>query len=211
VNWASSDPPEDAHTDCSLLGSGTSPDSWQDAQLVDPSNPHDGVVGRRTADSLLSSVYEQQVTLTGQADLKANIIITASSLALSISVGRGWQDNELRPTVIVLAIGVLAALTFAVLAVLPKFSTRPTSLDRAEGGDLLFFAQFARLPLDAFQRDIAALLRDDAAIHHAMTANIHAQATYLLRQKYRYLKLAYLSFLAGFGAASLTQLITVVS
>lgn len=178
---------------------------------MDPSNPHDGVVGRRTADSLLSSVYEQQVTLTGQADLKANIIITASSLALSISVGRGWQDNELRPTVIVLAIGVLAALTFAVLAVLPKFSTRPTSLDRAEGGDLLFFAQFARLPLDAFQRDIAALLRDDAAIHHAMTANIHAQATYLLRQKYRYLKLAYLSFLAGFGAASLTQLITVVS
>ena len=75
---------------------------------------------RLTADYTLRNLQQQLVAVTGQADLKASIVITASSITLSLAISR-VNDERLRPGVITLAAFVLTALVFAVFAVLPKY------------------------------------------------------------------------------------------
>lgn len=67
------------------------------------------VVGRRSVDYLLRNTRQQLVALTGQADLKASIVITAASLVLSISATQ-WDRDSLRPGLFLLAFGMLGAL-----------------------------------------------------------------------------------------------------
>jgi protein-tyrosine phosphatase len=51
---------------------------------------------RRNVDELLRNVQQALVAYTGQADLKANIVITTSSLVLTIVATR-WSEHSLRP------------------------------------------------------------------------------------------------------------------
>lgn len=57
---------------------------------------------------------------TGQADLKANLVITTSSLVLTIVATR-WSEQSLRPGLSALAVGALCALFTAITVVIPKF------------------------------------------------------------------------------------------
>jgi hypothetical protein len=66
----------------------------EDAAQADPLS---GVVARRSVDYLLRNTQQQLVALTGQADMKASIVITAASLVLSISATQ-WDRQSLRPS-----------------------------------------------------------------------------------------------------------------
>src|SRR4051794_16463164 len=79
--------------------------------------PFADVVPRRSVDELFANAQQSLVSLTGQADLKANIVITGSSLILTI-VATQWNDNSLRPGLLAVATGALLALLTAITVVL---------------------------------------------------------------------------------------------
>src|SRR6476659_1392748 len=96
-----------------------------DEPVPSPAEPHDrspfaDVVPRRSVDEVFRNLQQALVAYTGQADLKANIVITTSSLVLTIVATR-WSERSLRPGLGAVAIGALFALLTAITVVIPKF------------------------------------------------------------------------------------------
>lgn len=165
------------------------------------------IAGRNTSDNLLRTAQQHHVQLSTMADMKANILITVSSIVLTLSL-RELAAPEFKHAALVLAGFTLAALFLAVLAVLPKY--RPLRLASAEASlpsafNVLFFGHFAELDQDRFQREIAQRMRSDAAVYAAQSHDLYSLGVYLARHKYRYLRLSYLFFLSGFVAALLVK------
>ncbi len=165
------------------------------------------ITGRNTSDNLLRTAQQHHVQLSMMADMKANILITVSSIVLTFSL-RELAVPELKYAALVLAGFTLAALFLAVLAVLPKY--RPLGLASAEASlpsafNVLFFGHFAELDQDRFLREIAQRMRSDAAVYAAQCHDLYSLGVYLARHKYRYLRLSYLFFLSGFVAALLVK------
>ncbi len=167
-----------------------------------------GIEGRSTADDFLGVIGNHHVQLSAMADVKANIIITASSIVLTLALSH-YNDPGYRTTVLLLLPFVTLALLFAVIAVLPKHraiswvegTTRPSRFN------LMFFGHFAQLPKERYLREMAHLLKDDRAIYEAMCEDIYGIGHYLDAYKYRYLRWSYLCFLAGFLLAAISSVL----
>ncbi len=162
-----------------------------------------GVAPRRSVDEMLAGMQQTLVTYTGQADLKANIVITTSSLVLTILATR-WSDHTLRPGLTAVAIGTLLALLTAITVVIPKFRLPrkgEVRLDLETDENPLFFGHFASMSRTRFLQTLAELASDDNVLYEAQAADIHDQGRYLVEKKYRHLRMSYiflgLAFLAG--------------
>jgi Pycsar effector protein len=166
-----------------------------------------GSIRRRSrqhvVDYVLRNVHQQLVALSSQADLKANIMITVTSILLSLSLTH-LDSGRLRWSAIVFSSFLLIALVFALLSVLPKFPfPGQRKSPQLSDPDLLFFNHAAAMPKDDYLEEMAAVLKDDGSAYKALVSNLHNQSTYLLNAKYRYLTLSYLAFLAGVLAATI--------
>lgn len=162
---------------------------------------------RNTADVILRTAQQHHVQLSTMADMKANILLTVSSIVLTLSVSR-LNDPDLRLAMAVLAGFTLFALFLAVLAVLPKY--RPIRMKDPDGPlppgfNLLFFGHFAELSRERFEREIASHMQGQGNIYRTMARDLYGLGYYLSRFKYRYLRLSYLFFLSGFVLSSLIQ------
>ena len=156
---------------------------------------------RNTSDNILRTAQQHHVQLSAMADTKANIIITVSSIVLTLSLGK-LNDPTLRIAVLILTVFTLGALLLAILAVLPKY--RPLKLDSEvlpPHFNLLFFGHFAEISRERFLDEIAQLLQPDGSIYRTQANDLYSLGIYLARHKYRYLRLSYLFFLAGFVLA----------
>ena len=169
-------------------------------------DPLAGVVGRHSTDYLLRNVHQQLVQLSAQADLKANIILTASVLVLSVGIAR-VDSNAHRWTLIVLGVGVFGALLFAIGAVLPTIPIPGRRPPTPKDPDILFFAHFAHLDEKSFERELGAALHDDADVYRLLIRNLHGQARYLLNKKYRLIRWSYISFVIGIVGGGIAELV----
>jgi hypothetical protein len=170
-----------------------------------------GIEGRGTADDFLGIVGNHHVQLSAMADVKANIIITASSIVLTLALSH-FEDPGYRTTVLLLLPFVTLALLFAVIAVLPKHRaiTWAEGTPRPSRFNLMFFGHFAQLPKERFLREMARLLKDDRAVYEAMCEDIYGIGHYLDAYKYRYLRWSYLCFLVGFLLAALSSVVRLI-
>lgn len=162
-----------------------------------------GVEGRSTADDFLGAVGAHHVQMSAMADVKANIIITASSIVLTLALGH-FEDPGYRLTVMMLLPFVTLALLFAIIAVLPKHKNIPWAVGtvRPARFNIMFFGHFANLPKERYLREMAQILKDDRAIYETICEDLYGIGHYLDRYKYRYLRWSYFFFLAGFLLAS---------
>jgi hypothetical protein len=172
--------------------------------------PFAEVESRHTVDYLLLGLQQEMVQLTGQADLKGSIIITASAIVVSVSVTQ-FTDPDLRWSLVTLVVFVILALLSSIIAVFPKFRIHPEPGDHLPHGfNPFFFGHFSQIPKARHLELMAQVLRDDGATYRIMVEDIYDQGVYLLRSKYRYLRFSYACFLIGFVAASLQLTITVL-
>ena len=176
---------------------------------VDP-GPFADVPERITTDYLLYGLQQQMVQLTGQADMKGSIIITASAIVISVSVTQ-FNVDELRWSLVVLVAFVLLALLSSVLAVFPKFKIHPEPGDELpKGFSPFFFGHFSQISKARHVELMADVLRDGGSTYKAMVEDIYDQGYYMLKNKYRYLRFSYACFLVGFIAAAIELTITVI-
>jgi len=171
------------------------------------SNLFASIPERNTSDNLLRTAQQHHVQLSAMADLKANIIITVSSIVLTMTLGR-LNDPNLRVAAITLMVFTTLALLLAILAVLPKYRplrVGPDSLPPAF--NVMFFGHFAELDRDRFLSEIAKALQPDGSPYEVEAKDLYALGYYLAHFKYRYLRLSYLFFLCGFLLAMIEQLV----
>ncbi len=166
----------------------------------------EGIEGRSTADDFLGVIGNHHVQMSAMADVKANIIITASSIVLTLALSHS-EDPGYRATVLLLLPFVTLALLFAIIAVLPKHRTLPWAegTPKPSRFNLMFFGHFANLSKERYLKEMARLLRDDRSIYEAMCEDIYGVGHYLDAYKYRYLRWSYLCFLLGFLLAAAAQ------
>ncbi|HEX7964418.1 MAG TPA: Pycsar system effector family protein [Gammaproteobacteria bacterium] len=163
----------------------------------------EGIEGRSTADDFLGVIGNHHVQLSAMADVKANIIITASSIVLTLALSH-FEDPVYRTTALLLLPFVTLALLFAIVAVLPKHRNIPwvEGAPRPSTFNLLFFGHFAQLSQERYLREMSRLLKDDRTIYEAMCEDIYGIGQYLDAYKYRFLRWSYLCFLIGFLLAA---------
>ena len=179
----------------------------------DQESPFSAVHPRRSVDELFRNVQQALVAYTGQADLKANIVITTSSLVLTIVATR-WSEHSLRPGLLALAIGTLFALITAITVVIPKFrlpGVGEVRHDFEPHENPLFFGHFASMPRDRFAEIIADIAADDAKLYEAQALDIHDQGKYLVEKKYKHLRLAYIFLGLAFVAGAIVQAVTALT
>ena len=157
-----------------------------------------GIKARSALDNLLRTVQQHHVQLSVMADMKASILITVSSIVATIALSRSG-DPTLRPALLTLAVACLIALILGMIAVLPTFAKRRGTRN------LLFFGHFADMTEDEYMHAIEQIAASDDLLYEAAVRDIHSLGTYLHRKKYKYLRFAYISLIAGFIIATLVE------
>ena len=142
---------------------------------------------------LVRTATQTNLTLSQMADQKASILMGATFVVFTLAIGQARNGS------VPLALLVLAAFAFlsamcAVAAILPSFSSKGGA---ATQPNLLFFGTFTQWDEDEFADRVLAELGDDERIYRTMLRDIHQNGMVLQHKKYRFLRLAYLLFLAG--------------
>ena len=145
---------------------------------------------------LMRTTQLAQLQLSAMADTKANIVMGATFVIFTITIGKAQGASAPLPLLILGGAAFVSAV-FAILAVLPV-----TRRSRAGPKDnLLFFGVFTELAEDEFIDRITDRLRTEDGIYRTMARDIHQGGMVLRRKKYRMLSYAYRTFLAGLVAS----------
>lgn len=138
---------------------------------------------------------QQQITmqLSQMADQKASILMGATFVVFTVSIGQAGRAT-MPAALWVLALFAFVSAVLAVTAVLPRV-THQQPLE--PGSNLLFFGNFSQMDEDAFVDALKHKLIAEDDLLEAMLRDIHQNGTVLAQRKYRYLALAYRTFVAG--------------
>lgn len=159
----------------------------------------------RAMDNMFRIALGNHLQLSAMADQKANMIITACALILTLSLGR-LQTQGLFFTVIVLVVTCVAAMLFAILATIPKLPPRLTGqVDlRGRNFNLLFFGYFSQIDFETFFREIERVVNDRNLVYESLAKDLYDLGLVLSRRKYKYIRISYQIFLVGLLLSLLT-------
>ena len=162
-------------------------------------------------DHLIRQTRWHHAQLSSMADVKANMMLTISSVVLTLSV-RYLTEPLFRPAAIVLIIFCLITVAMAAYAAMPKTSVlnghgKPPDI-KSESFNLLFFGDFSRLSYEQFKEAMEEAMETPEAAYEIQIREVYTLGRYLAQKKYRFVRLAYLSFIAGLVVSMIAFFIT---
>lgn len=143
---------------------------------------------------LIRTAQLANLQLSQMADQKANMLMGATFLVFTLSMGQ-MQGSALFGPFAILAIAAFFSAVFAVLSVLPKVTHVRGPV--GEDDNILFFGVFTSMDEREFADRVIGRLRDDETLCRTMLRDLYQNGQVLHRKKYRYLGYAYRIFLAG--------------
>ena len=145
---------------------------------------------------LMRTTQLAQLQLSAMADTKASILMGATFVIFTITIGQARNGGAPLPLLILGGAAFFSAI-FAVLSVLPK-----TGKPKRDGeSNLLFFGVFTQLGEEEFIEEITARVRTEDGIYRTMARDIYQNGQVLQKKKYRLLAIAYQIFLVGLVAS----------
>ncbi|MBN1828291.1 MAG: hypothetical protein JW884_03985 [Deltaproteobacteria bacterium] len=157
-------------------------------------------------DHMMVATRMHHIQLSSMADLKANILLTVSSVTLTLSMPYIVRP-VLRWPAITLIFFCFLTVILAIYAVMPK---TPLTIKRSGPCDtshpffnLLYFGNFVYLSHEEFEKAMEDVMNDTDKAYATMIKEIYTLGCFLAMKKYRYLRLAYLSFIAGFVSSGI--------
>jgi len=155
-----------------------------------------GVKGRSTVDFMLRTVQQHHVQLSMMADQKANILMGASFLILTITLSH-FRTNGFSPGLLVLSIFTLLSAGFSLLAVMPSIPKKKFCSVNSPNFNPLFFSFFTNLELDEYTKHMREIISDDTKIYETFIKDTYQLGKILQKKKYRLLGYSYRIFLLG--------------
>lgn len=137
------------------------------------------------------TVQQTHVQLSAMADHKASILMGATFVIFTITIGQARSDY-LPAALLILGGAAFFSAVFAVLAILPA-----THYRRLGTGNLLFFGSFTQMREEEFTEALLDRLATDESLYRTMLHDLYQNGMVLERKKYRLLGYAYRIFLAG--------------
>lgn len=155
---------------------------------------------------LMRTTQQAQLQLSAMADTKASILMGATFVIFTITIGKSQGTSAPIPLLILGASAFISAI-FAILAVLPHTKRhKPTTKD-----NILFFGVFTHIPEEEFIDELTSRLHSDHRIYRTIARDIHQAGTVLQRKKYRMLAFAYRTLLTGLIASATAYVILYVT
>ncbi len=172
--------------------------------MTEPSSPRppgyrghfEGLTTTPNIGNMLRITHGNQAQLSAMADQKANIVLGATFVALTLMVGRLGAAG-MTPSLVVLLMFTLAAAVFALLTVMPSLPDRARIDSTSPGFNPLFFGFSSRMDPDDYMKHMRQIMDDDARVIETVVRDIHQAGVVLYQQKYRYLAYSYRLLLAG--------------
>ncbi|MDX2207761.1 MAG: DUF5706 domain-containing protein [Gemmatimonadales bacterium] len=169
----------------------------------------------RGIETMFRMVYQTHLELSAMADTKANIMISINGLMISVilaSIGSNLARSPwlAMPVGVVLA-GCLVSLIYSVLAARPRVGSEVVPLEalRSRRANILFFGNFVHMPETDFLEGIGELMVRTDEVYRTMARDIYSLGSVLSR-KYRLLRIAYNTFMAGLVAGVLVLLAVLI-
>jgi hypothetical protein len=149
-------------------------------------------------DHLMRATQFHHVQLSSMADVKANMLLTMSSVVLTLSLPQVLKNDHLWPLNILIGFCLLT-ICFATYAVMPKLppANLPPPDVHSPHFNILFFGDFSRLTQQQFEVAMSEVLSSHDNTHAAQVREIYLLGIFLAKKKYRYLRYGYLTFIAG--------------
>jgi hypothetical protein len=147
--------------------------------------------------NMLVSAQAAHIEFSSMADSKANILMGASFVVFSLTLGQ-MQSHDISMPMLVLGTFSFLATVLSVLAVLPEVGGKT----KFAAPNPLFFGYFSRLKEDEFIDMLIDQMRSEEKVYRMMARDLHQNGTVLERHKYRFLRLAYRTFLIGIVATA---------
>lgn len=162
-------------------------------------------------DHMLRQTRMHHVQLSTMADQKANMLLTMASLVITLSMPQILKP-EFRIPLLILIGFCLVTVSLTIYAVMPKFSPRRSAKGtppdiNSPGFDLLFFGDFTKLDYPTYEAAMEKVMNDPNRTYEAQVRELYAIGTFLVRSKYRFLRLGYLFFLCGIFASMIAMVV----
>jgi len=133
-------------------------------------------------------------------DTKANILITANSIIISVVLGSLYTSLDQDPHLIYAVGGMVItnvfSIAFAILATIPRPQDTSTADNTTLRKNLMTFDGFYKMPQQEYASTVMELIEDGNNLYPSMITDIHNLGVVLAR-KYRLIRIAYLVFLYG--------------
>ena len=151
-------------------------------------------------DHMLRQTRAHHVQLSQMADIKANMIMTVASLLVPLSIRYLQIPQYYWAALTMISFCVLTVLLSA-YAALPKVGNKklPDNKTVAQNPsfNLLFFGSFSNLEYPEFKEAVEEVMNDHNQTYEVQLREIYVLGRYLDRKKYRFVRLAYISFITG--------------
>lgn len=150
-------------------------------------------------DVLIRQTRIHHMTLSISADTKANMLMIAASVVLSLAA-KDFAET-LRWHTMLLILGSLASVCMAIFAAMPKF---PLSFSKPPPSrNILFFNTFANMPYEQFLQEMEEVMSTPAKTYEMQIREIYEQGVYLKKFKYRFVQAGYSIFLFSLFASAI--------
>lgn len=153
---------------------------------------------RQQLDHMLRQTRSNLVSFSQMADTKAHILLSLSSVLLSLSLTQ-FHDPRFTLSIVGLDLFLLITIYFALLTVVGQvkvFNRRKRSVHDPDYSPL-FFGDYGDLPYEEYAEHFTGIMNDSDATYEIMVKDIYYAGKYLLRTKYKYIRLAYTFFFTG--------------
>ncbi len=158
-------------------------------------------------DQMMRQTRQHHVQLSTMADLKANMLLTMSSVIITLTAAN-LNRPHLKWAGVVLIAFCLVTIGLAAFVAMPKFSLRRGRRPdvNSPAFNLLFFGDFSRLDYPEFEQAMEQMMNDPSRAYEAQVREVYTLGIFLARRKYRYLRWAYLAFFGGLLASGVVML-----
>jgi len=155
-------------------------------------------------DHMIRQTRNHHVQLSSMADSKANMLMTTASVVLTLCVPN-VMNPILKFPAITLMVFCFLTIFLSVYAAMPEIplsykQKSPTEFTPSNF-NLLFFGNFVHLTYDDYQIEMEKLMSNEDSVYREQIKEIYFLGNFLAKKKYRFLRLAYFTFLFGFIAS----------
>lgn len=160
---------------------------------------------------LLQQTRVHHMQLSSMADLKANMLLTMASIVVTLAAPQVMKAGSQAPLLVLIGFSLMTIL-LAAYAVMPKlpFTGRNAKVPDVQSPhfNLLFFGDFTGLSYAQFEAEMERVMNDPSQVYEVQVREIYTLGLFLAHKKYRYLRLAYTTFILGLFASFITLLFT---
>jgi predicted metal-dependent HD superfamily phosphohydrolase len=165
----------------------------------------------RGIETMFRTTSKNHLDLSGMADNKANIMISVNTIILSLVVSiliRRLVEfpNLLYPTLLLVVV-CLTTIVLSILATRPNVSSGVFTDEDvlSKKTNLLFFGNFYKMDVKHYEWGVREMMKDGDYLYSSLTRDIYFLGK-VLGKKYKYLRIAYTTFMIGFVLAILAFL-----